>query len=60
MAMHFEAAGDWKRAQTALESAAHHAERRSAHAEAEELRQQAQRVAVQRGENETAEEAAKW
>jgi predicted ATPase/DNA-binding winged helix-turn-helix (wHTH) protein len=57
MAMHFEAAGDWQRAERSLESAADHAERRSAHAEAAELRQHAQRVAMQRNTTETAEAA---
>ncbi len=44
MAMHFEAAGSWKRAVEALRLAAQHAERRHAHAESAELRQRAERI----------------
>src|SRR5262249_42648988 len=44
MAMHYEAAGSWQRADTALHAAALHATRRNAHAEADELREQAQRM----------------
>ena len=45
MAMHFESAGSWKRALTALETAAHHAIERKSHAEAEELLEHALRLA---------------
>jgi predicted ATPase/DNA-binding winged helix-turn-helix (wHTH) protein len=45
MAMHYEAAGSWQRAATALEVAAQHAQRRRAHAEAAELREQGRRMA---------------
>jgi predicted ATPase/DNA-binding winged helix-turn-helix (wHTH) protein len=44
MAMHFEAAGNWPRAVEALRAAAHHAERRLAHAEAAELRAHAEEI----------------
>jgi hypothetical protein len=44
MAMHFEAAGNWKRAVEALGAAAQHAEHRHARAEAAELRERAQRI----------------
>ncbi len=44
MAMHYEAAGSWQHAAAALYSAAQHAKRRKAHAEAAELREQAQRM----------------
>jgi predicted ATPase len=44
MAMHYEAAGSWQRAAAALHAAAQHAARRLAHAEADELREQAQRM----------------
>jgi len=44
MAMHYEAAGNWERAASALASAARNAERREAHAEAAELREQGQRM----------------
>ncbi len=39
MAMHYEAAGNWKRATTALRTAARHAHQRQAHAEAAQLLQ---------------------
>ncbi len=45
MAMHYEAAGNWRRAVDALRAAAQHAEQRKAHAEAADLHEQAQRVA---------------
>ncbi len=45
MAMHFEAAGDWQRAASALRAAARHACERQAIAEAEELLQRALRIA---------------
>jgi len=44
MAMHFEAAGSWQRALQALDAAAHHAVQRNAHAEAADLREQAERM----------------
>jgi DNA-binding winged helix-turn-helix (wHTH) protein len=44
MATHYEAAGNWQRAAAALDAAAQHAERRQAHAEGGELREQARRV----------------
>jgi DNA-binding winged helix-turn-helix (wHTH) protein len=46
MALHFEAAGDWRRAITALHGAAEHARARKASAEAEELLEHALRIAV--------------
>ena len=45
MAMHFESAGSWQRALTALKTAAHHAIERKSHAEAEELLEHALRLA---------------
>jgi predicted ATPase/DNA-binding winged helix-turn-helix (wHTH) protein len=45
MAMHFEAAGDWPRAASALRAAARNARERQARAEAEELLERALRVA---------------
>jgi hypothetical protein len=42
--MHFEAAGDWSRAATALHAAAHHAQNRRAHADAAELLERALRL----------------
>ncbi len=44
MAAHYEAAGNWTRAVAALHAAAKHAERRTAHAEAAELHERAQRI----------------
>jgi predicted ATPase len=44
MAMHFEAAGCWQRAAEALRTAAQHAERRMAHAEAAELMERAEKL----------------
>jgi hypothetical protein len=44
MALHFEAAGDWRRALAALRDAALHAQQREAHAEAVELFEQALRL----------------
>jgi len=44
MAMHFEAAGDWSRAATALHAAARHAQNRRAHADAAELLEHALRL----------------
>jgi predicted ATPase len=49
MAMHYEAAGSWERAATALRAAADHAQTRQAHAEAAELREHAQRMALKAG-----------
>jgi predicted ATPase/DNA-binding winged helix-turn-helix (wHTH) protein len=46
MAMHFEAAGSWERAASALRTAADHAHQRRAYAEAAELREHAQRIAT--------------
>jgi predicted ATPase len=46
MAMHFEAAGSWERAASALRTAAGHAHLRQAYAEAAELREHAQRMAM--------------
>jgi predicted ATPase len=45
MALHYEAAGDWQRAATALRTAARHAQRRQAHAEAAELLERTLRIA---------------
>jgi predicted ATPase/DNA-binding winged helix-turn-helix (wHTH) protein len=45
MAMHYEVAGDWQRAATALRDAARHASQRSAFAEADELLERALRLA---------------
>ena len=45
MATHYEAACNWARAATPLDAAAQHAERRQAHTEASELREQARRMA---------------
>jgi DNA-binding winged helix-turn-helix (wHTH) protein len=59
MAMHFEAAGSWQRAATALYAAAQHAETRKAHAEASELREQALRMAKNVDGGEPAVETAK-
>ncbi len=50
MAMHFEAAGDWKRAAGALRAAAHQAHLRQAHPEAEELLGHTLRIAENLGE----------
>jgi predicted ATPase len=44
MAMHYEAAGDWSRAATALRAAARHARNRRAHADAAELLERALRL----------------
>jgi predicted ATPase/DNA-binding winged helix-turn-helix (wHTH) protein len=44
MAMHYEAAGDWSRAATALHAAARHAQNRHAHADAAELLERALRL----------------
>jgi predicted ATPase/DNA-binding winged helix-turn-helix (wHTH) protein len=45
MAMHYEAAGDWRRAVQALRAAASHAQQRQADAEAAELLENALRIA---------------
>jgi hypothetical protein len=50
--MHFEAAGEWRRAATALRAAAHHALERRSYANAEELLQRALRVAENLSETE--------
>jgi predicted ATPase len=44
MAMHYEAAGDWSRAATALHAAARHAQNRRAYADAAELLERALRL----------------
>lgn len=44
MAMHYEAAGDWSKAATALQAAARHAQNRHAHADAAELLERALRL----------------
>jgi predicted ATPase len=44
MAAHFEAAGCWQKAVESLRAAAHHAERRRAHAEAAELLAHAEKI----------------
>ena len=44
MALHFEAAGDWRSAAAALRMAAHHAQQRQAHAESIELLENALRL----------------
>ncbi|MGA7339777.1 MAG: AAA family ATPase [Terracidiphilus sp.] len=59
MAMHFEAAGSWQLAAAALRSAALHAERRQAHAEAAELLERALRIAHSFGGSERTPEAAR-
>ena len=45
MAMHYEAAGDWKRAASALRAAARHAHQRQAYPEATELLKHTLRIA---------------
>jgi DNA-binding winged helix-turn-helix (wHTH) protein len=59
MATHYEAAGNWQRAATALNAAARHAELRKAHAEAAELREHAQRLAKNVSGGERKNRAAK-
>jgi predicted ATPase len=45
MALHYEAAGNWQRAASALRAAARHAQQRQAYAEAAELLEHALRIA---------------
>jgi hypothetical protein len=52
MAMHFEAAGDWRRAVDALCEAARHAQQRHAEAEAAESLEHAMRIAAHLHESE--------
>jgi predicted ATPase/DNA-binding winged helix-turn-helix (wHTH) protein len=52
MAMHYEAAGDWRRAVQALRAAASHAQQRQADAEAAELLENALRIAKHLSETE--------
>jgi predicted ATPase len=54
MALHFEAAGDWRRALAALRDAARHARQREAHAEGAELLEQALRLTQNLGDGERA------
>ena len=54
MALHFEAAGEWRRAIQALRSAAQHAHQRHSEVEAAELLERALRIAENLGESERA------
>jgi predicted ATPase len=54
MAMHFEAAGEWRRAIQALRSAAQHAHKRQSDAEASELLDRALTIAANLGDAERA------